>query len=269
MKHITSRDNPDYRQLQRALAGRRMPGERAHDAQRVALEGIHLCESWLAHRGQPLLAFVAEERLAHPEVAPLLAQVSRERIRVCTAALLKSISQVVQGQGVIFLAQAPRPEPPARLRENCLWLDRVQDPGNMGTLLRTAAAAGIRSVYTSGGCVAAWSPKVLRSAQGAHFVLAIHEGQDLYALSQRLEIPLLATAWEDAVSLYEVGLPPAAAWVFGNEGRGVAPQLMDRAAMRLYIPQDAAVESLNVAVAAGICLFEQRRRWSGGPAINQ
>lgn len=260
MKRIESRSNPDYRLLLRVIAGRRQPGERSDDTARVALEGVHLCESWLATAGSPELAFFDAERLDHPEIAALLAAVGPDRVRICPASLLQAASQVVQGQGVIFVGNAPRPTVPPRLRENCLWLDRVQDPGNMGTLLRTAAAAGMRQVYVSAGSVAVWSPKVLRSAQGAHFMLQIHEGQDLLALRDRLDIPLLATALDDAVSLYEAELPAAAAWVFGNEGRGVAPQLMAAASQRVFIPQDRAVESLNVAVAAGICLFEQRRR---------
>lgn len=261
MKRIASRDNPDFRLLQRTLAGKRPPGERTGAGQRIVLEGVHLCESWLAAVGQPELAFFDEERLEHREIAAILAGVEAARVRLCPPALIRAASQVVQGQGLFFLGQAPRPVRPERLRENCLWLDRVQDPGNMGTLLRTAAAAGIRHIYASMGCVAAWAPKVLRSAQGAHFKLDIHEGQDLPALREQLEIPLVATALDDAQPLYEAGLPRHAAWVFGNEGGGVAPSLIAAADLRIHIPQNPAVESLNVAVAAGICLFEQRRRF--------
>lgn len=261
MKTIASRDNPDYRLLGRVLAGKRAPGERAVDIQRVALEGVHLCESWLQSVGQPDLAFFDETRVQHPELAALLARTEPARVRLCSPALMQAASQVVQGQGIIFMAQAPQPSVPARLAENCLWLDRVQDPGNLGTLLRTAAAAGITQIYASRGCVAVWSPKVLRSAQGAHFHLDIHEGQDLPALRGRLDIPLLVTALDHAVSLYETPLPREAAWVFGNEGQGAAKELIAAADLRVRIPQAGAVESLNVSIAAGICLFEQRRRF--------
>lgn len=264
MKDIASRDNPDYRLLLRVLAGRRPPGERSDSRPRIALEGVHLCQSWLAFAGQPELAFFDAERLAHPELAALLHAVESPRVRRCAPALLRDASQVVHGQGVIFIGRAPQAPAPPRIRENCLWLDRIQDPGNLGTLLRTAAAAGIGQVYASKGCVAAWSPKVLRSAQGAHFALGIHEGQDLHALRERLDIPMLVTALEDAVSLHEAELPRAAAWVFGNEGRGVASALIGGADLRLRIPQSPAVESLNVAVAAGICLFEQLRQSAPG-----
>lgn len=261
MKKITSRENPDFRALLRAQAGKRAPGERGDQAVRIALEGVHLCEDWIAVMGQPELAFVDETRLAHPEIAAVVAKVDSHRLRLCSASLLKAGSQVVHGQGLIFLAVAPQPALPSRIHENCLWLDRVQDPGNMGTLLRTAAAAGMQRVFASSGCVAAWSPKVLRSAQGAHFALAIHENQDFSQLRKRLDIPMVVTALDGTGSLYETSLPRHAAWVFGNEGRGVEAALIDAADLRVSIPQSRAVESLNVAVAAGICLFEQRRRY--------
>lgn len=261
MKNIASRENPDFRLLLRAQEGKRPPGERASDPLPVALEGPHLCSSWLTAVGQPELVFVDEARLKQPEISDLAARVSGDRVRVCAPALFKAASQVVHGQGIIFLVRAPQPVPPREIAENCLWLDRVQDPGNMGTLLRTAAAAGIRHVYASTGCVAAWSPKVLRSAQGAHVALSVYEGQDLLALRGALRIPMLVTALEHSHSLYGADLPQHAAWVFGNEGRGVSATLLEAADLRVRIPQSEAVESLNVAVAAGICLFEQRRRF--------
>lgn len=262
MKNIASRENSDFRLLLRAQEGKRAAGERSSTPLPVALEGPHLCSSWLETQGQPELVFVDETRIDQLEVARILAQVQTSRIRLCTPALMKAASQVVQDQGIIFLVRAPVPQLPPLIEENCLWLDRVQDPGNLGTMLRTAAAAGIKRVYASVGCVAAWSPKVLRSAQGAHFALEIHEGQDLGALRERLRVPMLATALEGSESLYEADLPRHAAWVFGNEGRGVSQALLGAADLKVRIPQSSAVESLNVAIAAGICLFEQRRRLS-------
>src|SRR5690606_27214460 len=117
----------------------------------------------------------------------------------------------------------------------------------------------IQHAYLSTGCASAWSAKVMRSAQGAHFVMTIHEHVKLAALRGRLAVPLVATALDDAQSLYDTALPRRCAWVFGNEGQGVAPALLAQADLRVFIPQAAEVESLNVAVAAGVCLFEQRR----------
>ncbi|ANN78237.1 TrmH family RNA methyltransferase [Bordetella flabilis] len=263
MKHIASRDNPLFKALHRvaAAAGRR-------EAQ-VLLDGVHLCQAWLARHGPPVRALFDAARLDHPEIAALVRAVPDG---VCTSLdtrLLHGLASVESDQGVVFLVQPPQPVLPDRIDENCLLLDRVQDPGNVGTLLRTCAAAGIRRVLLSEGCAAAWSPKVLRSAQGAHFALALHERVALQPALVRLDVPLVATALEDAVSLYDAELPPRCAWVFGHEGQGVSAELLRAAALRVRIPHDtAAVESLNVAAATAICLFEHRRRCMKGEAAS-
>lgn len=258
MKHIASRDNPQFKQLQRLAqhAGRR--GERA------ILEGVHLCQAWLASSGAPALAVFDAERLDHPELAALLsaaqAVLPERQILILTPALLKNLETVETGQGVLFVIDPPAPELPARLAEPMVWLDRVQDPGNVGTILRICAAAGVARVLLSAGCAAAWSPKVLRSGQGAHFALTLHEQVDLSACASRLDVPLAVTTLDRAQELYETALPPACAWVFGHEGQGVSSDLQSMADLRIRIDHAPTVESLNVGVAAAICLFEQRRQ---------
>ncbi|MBV7485960.1 RNA methyltransferase [Bordetella sp. BOR01] len=254
MKQIASRDNPGFKQLQRLAqhAGRR--GEQA------ILEGVHLCQAWLAQSGAPALAVFDAERVQRPELAELLAAVPPRQVLLLEPRLLRQLETVETGQGVLFLVDPPAPELPARLDEPMVWLDRVQDPGNVGTILRVCAAAGIQRVLLSAGCAAAWSPKVLRGGQGAHFVLALHERADLQACTARLEVPLAATTLEGAQDLYATRLPPACAWVFGHEGQGVEPALQQAAALRVRIDHAPAIESLNVAVAVALCLFEQRRQ---------
>ncbi|AEC19581.1 RNA methyltransferase [Pusillimonas sp. T7-7] len=260
MKHISSRDNPLYKQLMRLARGKREKNADGRPAQHVLLEGIHLCQAWLQHMGEPELALFDLQRLeTQTELQSLANALPAGLCHSCEPRLAAGLSQVEHGQGVYFLVMAPAPVLPARITHNCLWLDRLQDPGNVGTLLRTAAAAGIQHAYLSTGCASAWSAKVLRSAQGAHFVMTIHEHVDLAALRGCLAVPLIATALDDAQPLYDASLPAQCAWVFGNEGQGVDPVLLAQADMRVFIPQAADVESLNVAVAAGVCLFEQRR----------
>ncbi len=257
MKYISSRDNAFFKHLLRVAAGKLgAQGER-----QVLLEGIHLCQAWLQHQGQPEHAVFDAARLdSDTELQTLAGALDGERCITCDERLARSLSQVEHGQGVYFLVTPPAPELPERIDHLCLWLDRIQDPGNVGTLLRTAAAVGMTHVYLSSGTASAWSAKVLRSAQGAHFALHIHERVDLFQACDRLAVPLLATALEAAVGLYDLVLPQRCAWVLGNEGQGVAPALLARAATRVFIPQAPGVESLNVAVAAGVCLFEQRRQ---------
>lgn len=253
MKHISSRDNPLYKQLHKLAQGRR--------GSEAMLEGVHLCQEWLRHKGLPQAALFDAEKLASSGELADLARALPESSRVsCEPALMRGLSQVGHGQGVYFLVDVPEPALPDRIAENCLWMDRIQDPGNMGTLLRTAAAAGITRSFLSIGCASAWAPKVLRSAQGAHFAMAIHEHADLARLRRQLDIPLVATTLEGGMPLYEADLPTHCAWLIGNEGQGVEPALLALADMRVFIPQAPGVESLNAAVAAAICLFEQRRR---------
>jgi TrmH family RNA methyltransferase len=238
---------------------RLIDGKRGGEA---VLEGIHLCQEWLRHKGLPRAALFDSEKLASGDELAGLAQALPEPSCIsCEPALLRGLSQVGHGQGVYFLVTVPEPELPERITENCLWLDRIQDPGNLGTLLRTACAAGIAHAYLSTGCASAWAPKVLRSAQGAHFAMTVHEHVDLEQLRGQLDVPLLATALEGAVPLYDAALPEHCAWLIGNEGQGVEPALLALADTRVFIPQAPGVESLNAAVAAAICVFEQRRRY--------
>jgi RNA methyltransferase, TrmH family len=256
MKHIASRDNPLVKSLQRvaATAGRR--------ESQVLLDGIHLCQAWLRHHGTPVRALFDAARLAHPEIADLARVLPEEICVSLETRLLHGLASVESDQGVAFLVQPPQPDLPDRIEESCVLLDRVQDPGNVGTLIRTCAAAGIQRILLSEGCAAAWSPKVLRSAQGAHFAISLHERVSVGDLLPRLGVPLVATALQDSISLYDANLPLHCAWVFGHEGQGIAPELLQAAELRVRIPHDTqAVESLNVAVSAAICLFEQRRRF--------
>lgn len=257
MKYISSRDNPQYKQLVRLIGGKR-------DG-KVVLEGVHLCQEWLRHKGLPDFALFDAQRLERDaELAELAAALPSGVAVTCDPALARRLSQVQESQGVYFTAVVAEEPLPEHIDNDCLWLDRVQDPGNLGTLLRTAAAAGVGQAYLSTGCAGAWAPKVLRSAQGAHFAMRVHEQLDLAGLHARLRVPLIATSLEDAHSLYDEPLPAQCAWLMGNEGQGVDARLLRLADRRVFIPQATGVESLNVAAAAAICLFEQRRQRMAG-----
>jgi TrmH family RNA methyltransferase len=257
-REIHSRDNPDYRAWLRLAQGRA-----ARCDGRVLLEGEHLCRAWLEAHGAPATLIVGAAVRPLGWVQALWRACAASARIVLQDSLATGLSQVREGPAVFFVVEPPVAELPARIDQGCLWLDRVQDPGNLGTLLRTAAAAGLKQAFLSAGCASAWSPKVLRSGQGAHFALQIHEHADLQALQSRLAIPLAATTLEQARSLYDMDLRGPCAWLFGNEGRGVAPELLRAAQWRIRIPQAGAVESLNVAAAAAVCLFEQRRQQLG------
>lgn len=260
MKRIASRDNALFKSL-RKLA-------QSSQARRLAgtslLEGVHLCQAYLEWQGLPRQAVFDAQRLegerANPEIQALREAIPAERQVWLEGNLIGDLEHVPAGQGVVFVIDTPAPPLPERIGESCVLLDRVQDPGNVGSILRTCVAAGVRHVFLSDETAFAWSPKVLRSGQGAHFALTIYERVDLAGLLPRLDVPLVATTLDDAVDLYQAALPRHCAWVFGNEGQGVSPGLQAAAALRTRIPQAPGAESLNVGAAVAVCLFEHRRR---------
>lgn len=258
MKRISSRENPRYKELKRLAAS---PAAR-HQAGVTLLDGLHLCEAWLNRCGMPVDCIVAQSELALGAVATLLERVDPGLIVILDDALFGPLAQVEHGPRILFLIRIPHPAATERLDGPCLLLDRIQDPGNMGSMLRSAAAAGMRHVLCSDGCVAAWSPKVLRAGMGAHFELVIHENADLTGWLTRFSgvgKPVCATSSHARASLFETDVRQAS-WLFGNEGQGVSAALLESGVQALRIPQPGGMESLNVAAAAAICLFEQVRQ---------
>ena len=161
---------------------------------------------------------------------------------------------------LLFLVDIPRRERINTLTQSAVLLDQLQDPGNLGSILRSAAAAGIKHVFCSAGSVAAWSPKVLRAGMGAHFVLEIVENADLHALVGSATIPVLATSSHADSTVFAADLTQSLAWLFGHEGQGVSTSLLAMATQQVAIPHAGEIESLNVAASAAVCLFEQMRQ---------
>ncbi|MES2105189.1 MAG: RNA methyltransferase [Pseudomonadota bacterium] len=258
MKSITSRDNPLYKELKLLATN----SQARRKTSRTLLDGVHLCEAYLQHGGQPQMCIVAESCLAHHEVDPLLARCAAGGVQtICLPDVLyNALSQVEHGVGLMFIIGTPSPGLPAVLDQSSVLLDNLQDPGNLGSILRSAAAAGIRNICCSPGTVFAWSPKVMRSGMGAHFLLNIYENADLEKLLKNTRIPILATSSHAQETIYQVRLNQPVVWLFGHEGQGVAAELMELATHNVTIPQRGEIESLNVAASAAICFFEQVRQ---------
>jgi TrmH family RNA methyltransferase len=254
-RRISSRDNPLYREfadLSGSARERRRLG-------RSVLEGIHLCEAYLQQHGAPLSSLVSESGAAHPEVVSLLAQHALIPAIVADA-LFANLSTLAQGVGIAFIVETPNPSLPETIEIDAVYLDRLQDPGNVGTLLRTCAAAGVKTVFTAPGTAWCWSPKVLRAGMGAHFHLSIHEAVSWVDVRQRLRIPAIGTRANQAESLYRSELRAPCLWLLGSEGDGISATVAADTDRWIRIPQSAGVESLNVAAAGALCLFEQRRQ---------
>jgi len=259
-RRIVSRDNPLYRELLLVAGSARERRRR----EASLIEGVHLCEAYLQRAGRPRRAVVSEAALEHPEVAALVARLG-EPPAVLAAALFRTLSAVENGVGIAMLIDTPRPALPPAIDADAVYLDRLQDPGNVGTILRTCAAAGVGRVITSPHTAWCWSPKVLRAAMGAHFHLEIHEAVPWSTLAARVRVAIRATSAAASSPLWAADLRPPALWLFGQEGGGLAPELVQASTLTVSIPQSAAVESLNVGVAAALCLYEQLRQ-RGAPA---
>ncbi|MBB3122277.1 TrmH family RNA methyltransferase [Pseudoduganella violacea] len=258
MKSITSRDNAQYKELKQLATS----SQARRKAGRTLLDGVHLCETWLQLRGAPEQCIVSESALHHPEVAAIVMQLQAHHAHCLSLpdALYNAISQVEHGVGLMFMVETPQRETPAALSVNAVLLDNLQDPGNVGSILRSAAAAGIKEVYCSPGTAFCWSPKVLRAAMGAHFVLDIFENVELAPLLEKSRIATLATSGYAKQRLYDVDLRQPVAWVLGHEGQGVSDELLSLARHQVVIPHLGKVESLNVAACAAVCFFEQVRQ---------
>lgn len=254
---ITSRDNPllvKLRKLAQDPAAYRKLGL-------LWLEGDHLARALRARGGRAQHALVAESAWVREPSLQELASWA-DNVSLLPDAVFKSLSTLESPAPIGFVVDVPV-APAVQPGLATVVLDRLQDAGNVGSILRSAAALGAGQVIALKGTAALWSPKVLRAGMGAHFGLNLIEGADLGVLDA-LAIPLVATSSHTDQTLQHAELPWPCAWVLGHEGRGVAPELMARCALTVRIPQPGGEESLNVAAAAAVCLYESARRRSGG-----
>ena len=247
--HITSRDNPllkELRKLSSESTAYRKTG-------RVWLEGDHLCSAALLRGIQPSIAVFSESFM--PLAGVFIAKGAIKNI-VISDKLWQDISGLESPAKMGFVVDLPRS---ARITPHVatVILDRVQDAGNVGSILRSAAAFGFKQVIALTGTAALWSPKVLRAGMGAHFGLQLVESASLADLSD-LTVPLVVTSSHQGDFLQNLmqnkQLPNPCAWVMGHEGQGVRAELLEKAAVSVRIGQPGGEESLNVAAAAAICL---------------
>jgi len=243
---VSSRDNAlvkDLRRLSQDNTAYRKQG-------RVWLEGDHLCRAALARGLKPLMAVFSES--FWPLANAQYGNVAIKNI-VIADALLSEISALESPAPMGFVIELPA-LPPLLGDVASVILDRVQDAGNVGSILRSAAAFGFSQVIALKGTAALWSPKVLRAGMGAHFALQLVEGVEPEALAG-LTVPIVVTSSHHGSFLHQQSIPMPCAWAMGHEGQGVSDDLMARASLKVRIDQPGGEESLNVAAAAAICLY--------------
>ena len=242
---ISSRDNPllkDLRKLAQDPGAYRKLG-------RIWLEGDHLCRAARERGVRPALAVFSESFWTSSRFEWIDAA---DKTVVVADALLAGVSGLESPAPMGFVLDLPfRPEVQAGAAT--VVLDRLQDAGNVGSILRSAAAFGFTQIVALKGTAALWAPKVLRAGMGAHFGLSLIEGADVELLDA-LAVPMLATSSHRGDWLHRAQLPHPCAWLMGHEGQGVSAALEARAARHIRIAQPGGEESLNVAAAAAICL---------------
>jgi TrmH family RNA methyltransferase len=255
-RRITARDNPLLVQLRRGM----QDGTSYRRAGRVWIEGGHLCTALRARGKAATHAVVSEAAWGDAEVRELAHWAAE--VVVVPATLFDGLSALGSPAGMGFVIALP-PAPAIDPWAPSVVLDRVQDAGNVGSILRSAAAFGFSQVLALRGTAGLWSPKVLRAGMGAHFALRLVETLEIDALGA-LALPLVATSSHGGIPLAQAVLPAPCAWLLGHEGQGVAGALLERSALHVHIPQPGGEESLNVAAAAAICLYASACRDAGG-----
>jgi TrmH family RNA methyltransferase len=241
---ISSRENARVKRWAKLVRDARL----RRQEQRAIIEGPHLLAEALEAKLDPLALLVSESGLLRQEIRNLLEK--RQPVLLSDSAF-RSIVDADNPQGIAAEIAIPQSEG----KGDCVFLEGVQDPSNVGAIIRTAAAFGAGAVMLDRGCADAWSPKALRAGMGGHFKLAIRQAVLLAKEFDAFSGTLVCTVPAYGVSLQEADLDGRLGWIFGAEGRGVSDELARRADVKVTIPMAAGTESLNVAATAAICLY--------------
>lgn len=251
---LESKDNPKIKHLRGLIE---QNSYRKKQGQTV-LEGSHLCLAWLEQNRKINAIFTTENALKHPDLNDILDQY-QGTVFVIGESLYKDLSTLGTTLACLAIVDLPSSSQALDYQADTLILENVQDPGNVGTLLRSAAAAGIQQIVCTKGSASLWSPRVLRAGMGAHFSLQTFENIQLEEILEQFKIPVYVTSSHRSTSLYAKDLSQPCVWILGNEGQGVSDYALAHAEA-VTIPQPGGQESLNVAVAGSVCFFEMVRQ---------
>jgi TrmH family RNA methyltransferase len=254
MSVLTSRDNPRVKRWAKLAQDARY--RRAE--KRALIEGPHLLAAALEHGCKLLSIFATEDGAASAEIGALIRR-SGLRPVLLSKGLFRSVVDAETPAGVA--AEIGIPEPQKDATSRIVFLEGVQDPSNVGAIIRSAAAFSVERVVLDQGCADAWSPKALRAGMGGHFALEVHEAARLSEEIELFKGTLACAVPRGGVPLAQAPLNGSVGWVFGAEGRGLSEETLGRASVRVTIPMaPGGAESLNVAAAAAICLYETSRK---------
>ena len=251
---LESKDNPKIKHLRGLIE---QNSYRKKQGQTV-LEGSHLCLAWLEQNRKINAIFTTENALKHPDLNDILDQY-QGTVFVIGESLYKDLSTLGTTLACLAIVDLPSSSQALDYQADTLILENVQDPGNVGPLLRSAAAAGIQQIVCTKGSASLWSPRVLRAGMGAHFSLQTFENIQLEEILEQFKIPVYVTSSHRSTSLYAKDLSQPCVWILGNEGQGVSDYALAHAEA-VTIPQPGGQESLNVAIAGSVCFFEMVRQ---------
>jgi TrmH family RNA methyltransferase len=253
MKHqvISSRGNQHFKHLKKLNESPRY----RHEVQQTILDGMHLIESYAERFGSPdSIALIEGGHI--DQIASYLNE--NTQVLEFPAGLFSEIAPVISPTGILASINIPHLEPPKK--QNCiLLLEDIQDPGNLGSILRSASASGVDLVFLSDHCADLWSPKVLRGGQGAHFHLPCIEKVNFSDITKTFTGKIFATTLSGK-SIFQEDLKGPVAFIFGNEGNGIHSETMRLTSHSIHIPMQKGIESLNVSAAVSVCLYEKYRQ---------
>ena len=258
MERLSSRQNARFKLAHKLAESAR---ERSK-AGKLLLDGTRLIRAYADQFGfDEVMLLLSEAGAAREEVRELVEASKPRNVYLLADDLFAEITQVETSEGVTAVAAIPHVV--SRSKDDFIVLiDGVQEPGNLGGLLRTAAAAGATSAHLTKGCADVWSPKSLRGGMGAQFVLPVRERVDLTTALSGFRGSIIATSPHARESIHHLDLTGPVALIFGSEGRGLNEEGRALATQLVYIPMAGKVESLNVAAAAAVCCFERLRQVS-------
>jgi len=256
MERITSPQNAHFKQARRLAESAR---ER-NKSKQILMDGTRLIRAYAEQFGlEDSTLLISETGANRAEIRHILQIMSPRHVYLLTDALFADLAQVETPEGIAAIAGIPCVE--SKTSDDFrILLDGIQDPGNLGGLLRTAAAAGATCAYLAKDCADAWSPKSLRGGMGAQFILPMRERIELEIALMGFHGTVIATSPHARQSIYDVDLSGPVALIFGSEGRGLGDDVSALANQCVHIPMSGKVESLNVAAAAAICCFERIRQ---------
>jgi RNA methyltransferase, TrmH family len=254
MTVIRSRDNPRVKRWAKLASDARY----RKTEQRVIVEGPHLVAEALQAALQPIALIVSESGLKRDDIQKLI---GKQAPVILDDHIFGVVAEAETPPGIA--AEIAIPQPKADTEKSCVFLEGVQDPSNVGAIIRTAAAFGVGEVVLDRGCADPWTPKVLRAAMGGHFKLGLRHVSDLANDLDAFSGTLVCTVLTQGVSLRDARLAGRLGWIFGAEGQGVSAGIAAKAATRVTIPMAPGTESINVAAAAAICLYAARNSGSG------